>query len=305
MAGLSVDRGTRAQLLLVGAFGIAVLLLVLAGVLNAVTYTESLAKQDDGIHDGRDVEAFQADTRAAVRGIVTRVNGENGTVTEQTTRVERSVTNWSAAASQEQAVDVTAVNVTVLNTTVVSNVTQTVERNYTNATGEPGWTLAGNVSNVREFTLNLSSSSLASGDCTGNASCFTVVVENGTETWTAQVNDSAVFVEAPNTTTTCAFSADPVRIDLTNGTVNGTDCAGLDVTSELSGEYEIRYGNGTDAAGTYQLTVEGDPAYTNYADTGDPSVSTIVETVTLQVTYRTPRVEYRTVIRVRGGGPDG
>ena len=300
MAGLSDDSGrSRGQLLLVGAFGVAVLLLVLAGVLNTVTYTESLATREGDVHDGRDIEAFQADTRAAVGGIVDRVNADNGTAAEKTVRVERSVGNWSTAAGREQALDTTAATATVVNATATSTGQQDPSRPFTNASGEPKWTLATSVTETRAFTVNVTQSSLVTGNCTGSGSCYTLVVDNGSATWTVAVNRTTVVVDGPSASGTCPITSDPVRINVTDGTVNGDPCSPLTFAEGVASPYELRYRNGNNATGTYELTVEGAPVEGNYGD--NPSLSATVRDVTVRVSYRTPQLAYRTEIVVSGG----
>lgn len=315
MAGLSrALSGTepvrdldRAQLLLVGAFGLAVLLLVLAGVLNTVTYTETLATRDDTADDGRDVAAFQADARHAVSAVGARINDENASASDKRAWVRDNVSDWSRTVARYHGRDVTGVDVVVTDTSGGAHVNQTAERNFTSTDAARDWTLATDVSRVRRFEMDISRASLPADSCE-NVSCYELVVDDGSATWSVTLNESSLFVEGSNAADgTCAInSTSRVEINLTAGTVNGRDCAALTFADGLSTPYDVRYRNSSAVAGTYRLTVrDGSAVRENYAWDGEPSVSEFVSDASVRVTYRTPRLRYETVFRVAWRWADG
>lgn len=311
MAGLNhssvthtVCESRRGQLLLVGAFGLAVLLLVLAGVLNTVSYTESLAARGGDVHDGRDVTAFQEDTRHAVRSVVRRVNAnESMPVDVKQTTVEQSAADWGDAVGRHHAADLTGASVTVLDVRGGDRITQESANAFVSADGAENWTLATDVSEERHLRLRIDRSSLASDRC-DNASCFELVANGTADTWRLTVNRTTVAVDGPDSGGTCPIESDPVRINVTAGTVDGEECGPLAFADGLSG-YRIEYRNGSNAAGTYRITVRGSAETANLNADAAPSYDPLVYDVAVRVTYRTPDLRYETELRVTGGEPDG
>lgn len=312
MAGLSsqpvalpVGGTRRGQLLLVGAFGLAVLLLVLAGVLNTATYTESLATRGGDLQDGRDVAAFQADAERTVRTLVRRVNANEAMSVDAKRRtVRESALDWSDGAGRHHAVDVTGTNVTVLAVTEGARIRQEDERAFESAGGEGNWTLATGVSDTRSFRMQVTNSSLESGNC-DVASCFELVANDtdSPDTWRLSLNRTTLTVDGPESGT-CEAGGDPVRINVTAGTVGGEECAPLSFADGLS-DYRIEFRNGSNARGTYRLTVRGDAETANLNADSPPTYREIVYDVAVRITYRTPRLSYEAEPRISGGGSDG
>lgn len=298
--GTPVDN--RGQFLLVGAFGIAVILLVFAGVLNTVTFTESLATQDGDHATSRDVSAFQEDVRRGTTGILERVNTGTGDYSTKEARFTDSVGNWSGGTDQEHVSDVTSVAVTVSGTSEGSRITQSTVRTLTNASGKDDWTLAQSVPDTRRFLLRLNESSLDLGSCV-TGTCYELVVDDGTE-WRVAVNQSAVTVFGPSSSGQCAIQDDPVTINVTGGTVDGQDCEALTFAEGVSDPYDIRYENGINATGTYRLIVNTTVNEMDYTDSGSPSVSPAIYAAVLQIRYRNPQLTYENQIRIAGGEPD-
>lgn len=310
MAGLtprwvtSTGASRRGQLLLVGAFGLAVLLLVLAGVLNAVTYTESLATREGELHGGRDVTAFQEEANRTARDLVGRVNADESTgVTTKERTVERGLEDWGDATARHHAVDATDASVSVLTVRGGDRITQESAGSFVSADGADNWTLATSVSETRDFRMVLDRGSLASDRCE-NASCFELVANGSSGAWRLAVNRTTVTVDGPGSAGTCAVDSDPVRINVTAGTVGGEECAPLAFAEDL-GDYRIEYRNGSHAAGTYRLTVRGSAATSNLNTDAPPTSVPVVYDVAFRVTYRTPDLSYATELRVTDGDSDG
>lgn len=300
----AVDGSRRGQLLLVGAFGLAVLLLVLAGVLNTVTYTESLATQEGDLHGGRDVAVFQSDANRTARDLVGRANAnESMDVAAKKSAVERGLEDWGDATSRHHAVDATGASVTVLAVRGGDRITQESEGSFVSADGADDWTLATSASETRDFQLVVDRASLASERC-DNASCFELVVNGSSEAWRVAVNRTAVVVDGAGSGGTCPVDSDQVRINVTAGTVDGEACAPLAFVDGLS-DYRIEYRNGSQAAGVYRLTTTGSAVSSNLNADAAPTSEPVVYDVTFRVTYRTPELDYETELRVTGGESDG
>lgn len=290
----------RAQLLLVGAFGVAVILIAFAGVMNTVAYTDALATQDSTNTVSRDVSAFQEDVRRGIDGVLDRINDGSGDYDTKVRRFGGSVGNWDAATDRQHVTDVTGVSVTVTDTTEGNSITQSTVGNLTNADGEADWQLADSIGDTRRFRLELDRDSL-DASCS-SSSCYEFVVD-GDSTRRVSVSRSAVIIDGP-VSGRCQIESDPVTIDIVGGTVNGDRCGPLTVTESASSPYEIRYRNGRNASGTYRLDVQGTIDEDDYDDDGSPSVTPFIYTAEYDIRYRTPRLAYSNDFRIRGDAPD-
>lgn len=286
------DDRDRAQLLLIGAFGVAVLLLVMAGVANTVTYT---AVTDDREHPtSRDLAAFQEDLRRGVEGIRERVNEGSESYGARVRQFADSVDGWGAVTDREHLRDATGVTVTVEETTEGSRITQTAEgRPLTNAEGDGDWTLVESTDETRSFTLELDRESLTEEPCA--EACFELAVDGEV----VSVSQSAVT----GSTGRCDIDSDPVRIDAVDGTLDGEECAALDDIEQAQEEGDsdrIQYRNGENASGTYRIVVRGSvPDDEDYSD-GQPSVTPIIYSAEVGFDYRSPRLTYANVVTVEG-----
>lgn len=304
-------RDERGQLLVATGFGIAAILVILSLVLSSATYTENLATQREEFVDQR-VARYETDVERGASELVVAVNdGEDNSYGELWQSLDGGVENWSDLSGREAAVDGVGTDVVLLSTVNGTLIEQdTATRNFTNASGVANWTVAESVNGVRRYRMNVSRESLAtpsSGSC-GPAECFRIIVDNGTDTWSVALRGNntsvTVSVEGPTVSGECVVSGDWVPINLTAGTVDGSDCEPLSFAAGVDGSTEIRYEQGGLAAGTYELTVDGVAPGSNYASTGSPHTSPAVYSATVGVTYRTAELTYETTVRVAPGEPD-
>lgn len=110
-------------------------------------------------------------------------------------------------------------------------------------------------------------------------------------------DDVVVTVASPgDPTTTCTTATRPTRIDLTAGTVAGQPCSQLDVAAEMEPPYTVQYENGSNATGTYALTLVNRTAMPagRYAVDGWPQTRPLVIRTTVGIRYRDADVEYET-----------
>lgn len=306
------DRG---QLLLIGAVFLGVLLVVLATILNAAIYTGALATSDDA--DGRAAVEYHHDVERAAETVLADVNSRNDTSYEALhSNASRGIADWSDLASRHHAVDHAAANATLANVTNGTRIVQAdTARNFTNRSGAADWTLAGSVTDAREYRMNVSRSGLYAVDnetCGPSGPCYYAEVDDGSDTWRmyvyTTVNDTDITVEvvdATGDTGVCSTSAESAWINLTEGTVAGEDCAALSFAEGISGSYEISYANADNVTGSYELVVDTvvsqDP---HYDATGSPTVSPVIYAATVRLTYRTPEIYYRAEVRVTPGDGD-
>lgn len=309
-------RDERGQLLLVAAIGLAVLFVSLALILNTAIYAEAVATDDGNVRNEREAIAYQHSVRRGVGGIVANVNDNNDSSYEAlNANLSEQITDWNALASRQHSIDGAATNVALVNATNGTLIEQANgSRNFTNRSGASHWTPAENVSDVREFGMNVTANSLYEIDnetCTESTDCFYAEVENGSAAWRLFVykNDSDIGVRIANESGgigTCTASTESVWINLTEGTLGGDDCPHLSFAEGVSAPYNVTYANADQIAGSYGLTVGRRlPPDPHYDDSGSPTIAPTLYAATVSVTYRTSDLRYATVIRVEPGESDG
>lgn len=306
-----VDRG---QLLLVGAFGLAVLFVVLALALNTAIYSENLATQRGDV-PARDVAAYHHDVRDGTAAVLAAANRNNDTsYTDVEDAVRAGVADWHDLSARQSALGGRATGVEVTGVTLGTHVQQNESaRNFTNRSGAADWTLASGLGGTRKFRMNVSTDSLPDG-CSSPGDCFRVNVTDGTDTWRVAVysqdddDTTVVRVTRPDgTSATCTATGEHVLVDVTAGTVAGQDCPALRFGAGVSDPYEIRFANADEVTGTYSLVVDDDavPTDPHYAASEGPTQSPAVYAVTVRLVADHPGLQYATEIRVAPGESDG
>lgn len=269
----------RGQLLIVTAIGLAVMLLVMTLVLNtAVVGTVHVSQTDESLKEERGARQYEDSVRRATAGHISAINtGANPAVNDSSNEyfeivdtLDNEIDQWDELAEPEYERDSVTATVSldnvIFDTTIVQN---NQSRTYVDNVSNPTWVLAGNVTGVREFEMNVSDEHLVeTDDCAGGQDCYTLEVEGSNGSfWN-------LFVYTPNNHTGIAITVDPsdgetvncdttdvpVRINVTNGSFyNGEDCGFTSFLDDQSVEppYTLTYMNGDNASGTYELTVNG------------------------------------------------
>lgn len=313
MADLTTDRG---QLFLVGAFALALLLVVLALVLNSVIYTGTIATADGNTGDERGAIAYHHSTTNEVREIINRLNRENNTSHESLYRnLSTEVKRTDEMAGRQHAMDGAAVNTTLLAVTNETQIGQaTTTRNFTNRSAAANWTVAERAA-VQHFRMNVSRSRLHAVDnesCESTGNCFTIIVENDTAQWqffvNTSVNDSDIsvtVVDPAGNSEQCSVAADSAWINVTEGTIAGADCAALNVTADAESPYEISYRQSDRVGGSYDLLVVGTvPEDPHFDSDGAPFASPRIHDATVRLSYRTAALQFETEQRITRGEPN-
>ncbi|ELZ31410.1 hypothetical protein C474_08912 [Halogeometricum pallidum JCM 14848] len=319
MAGLSARLRTgcrghgrdRGQLLLVGAFSLALLVVALAMILNGVASGEVLATDRTDVHDARDAVRFEHSVHRGIGGAVEVLNRRNdGSYADLDTALADSVDDWDEAAARGSAAEGVDLSVERVDWERGTRIEQRDSRTFTDANATENWTLASAVGQTRAFEMNVSRTNLSSS-CTPE--CFAVVADDGTDVWRASFTQTAskidVTVESPTETKTCSVSGASAVVDLSSGTVNDGTCSFPPFADGLGGSYDIGYENGTRADGTYGLVVDVNESGVlgvspdRYDETA-PTASPAVYAVTVSVTYQTPQLAYATELRVVPGETD-
>jgi|GEM_PF-3120527 len=249
-----VRRHDRAQLLLVGALALAVILLSLSMLLNSVIFTENLATRQTHA-DAEKVSSFESAVVEGVGGAIEHANrrdtttfaDRNDTYYDVTNALIPTLANYSATDGVAAGIERDG----------VYQGTRIVDANrssgLTNRANESDWTMV-NDSRVRAFRLQVNVSSVESGDEVhiqlDNGTTHEVIVE-------PDGGGAHVRIERPGDTSTCALEAG--RIDVTAGSVDGEYCRGLAVLSTdapLDEPVNVSVTNGDQIQATYSLVVD-------------------------------------------------
>lgn len=309
------EPGERGQLILVTALGLAILFVTLALILNTAIYTENLASRSGDIGGGTDAVRFHDAARDAVGGLIDYVNAHNNT---SHSTLESNLTagidvfeNHSARlfASGDRAVEVSFES-TVDGTRIAQS---EPDRNFTNTNRETDWTVVEEVNNARAIEINVTDDTNLQSF--GSVDVFELVLEDTSgATWRLNVtNDPTRVVGIENgsgDTFTCSASSTP-EINLSGGTVDGTQCDGLDFAEDIDTPYEIRINNGDNINGTYSLIVDnasladdvesGTNTHLVEDGSGQPFAAHALYSANVTVKYETPRLFYNTTVQVVPG----
>ncbi|WP_136602325.1 DUF7261 family protein [Salinigranum halophilum] len=317
------DRG---QLFLVGALSLAVLFVGFALLLNTAIYTENLATRNTD--PGTDPSiSYRAAAEDASREILLRENrnGTDPTWSENTRWFESSIHAWSDTAGLHAARRARVASVTVDSTNGTRFQQTDASRNLTNRNYVEDWELGNNPSAVRDASVTVSADSLVQRNLTNlltGTYPFAVEFED-TDTgdeWHVYVYDDSdtggddvtVAVRDGITEQECTHVGPAARIDLSNGTINGTACPAfdlLDLPDDAVDDKDIRlrFENGDHATGTYDIKVaEGadisnnvyDNENTGDHDNGAAFATAIIYEADITISYESTDVSYQTTVRL-------
>jgi len=288
---------SRGQVILIAALGIAVTLVALALVTNTVIYTENLATRETV--DGQQAVAFQQSTEDGIGGLLSLANRYNASDSSDIhARFDADVGNFSNATQIASARNGKVGTASITDTTNGSRIFQNASRNFTDVNGNSSWTLATGVSNTRRFELNVTQSNLNA------TNPFTVTVGSN-YTATIASDGSAIELTVSNDTISpsCEVSAETAVVDLTEGTLNGTDCGVPAFASDAGSSYDIAFSNATSGYGRYVLFVDQEPSTLpsgHYAGSyaNDPNKAPAIYDATVHVELVEPDLTYATNVTV-------
>jgi hypothetical protein len=299
------ESGRRGQVLLVGAVALAFILIGLAVVFNAVTYTGQTSVPEAG-SSLDDAGQFDFEARRGARELVLRVNhaGVYGTQSELARNVSANVSNYSAVMGATYSGHGAAVNVSFENASsdygrrIVQD--QEATLNNTNAPVTADWQLVNESERLGWFVVTLNGTDLAENP----ENAFRINVTNDTEyveyrfygqgdgVITVSVNGSLESNETHQFNTTRGH----VTFDLLDGTSPMNRSAGMGSLRRLTRPYNVTFSNGDRAKGLYSIVVRSE---NNVSDTIAPcSASTpchgpALWNVTLKTNYESPSISVR------------
>jgi hypothetical protein len=330
----TLDADRRGQVLLVTGFALAVTFVGLALVFNSVIYTENLATRSESTTTTDPVSHAES-LRSGTERLVGAVNEMNASNTSNYAQVETNFTwafeNMTAIMTKHQLGDgqVVADEFAFPNryrATVIHQVDE--ERNFSNADRERDWTLVSGAEGARGLRVFVGAESLLEGNDTPgttepDSEPFNVTVRGGGDTWRLNVSsdprslssdatlvgvrttaDEHVTCGAPDPTT------DPFWINVSEGTVDGTECAGLDFAGGLDAIEDIEFNNASNVNGTYRLVVNrsNNSAGIDQSNYGqlpaEPSTEPGIWGVDLTVDYESDVLRYVREMRAVPGEKD-
>jgi hypothetical protein len=317
----------RAQLILITGLTLAVIFVTVVLLLNTVIYTENLATRgvDAGGAEAIEFRDGAVDDLAAIMDREHRTESSGAGVTAD---FEASAATYANATTGLRARDGIVADVTVVDTEPGHFIAQDeVDSGYRTLTAEDGtadWTVAGNATRTRNYRLTVAPDSLSASS--GDA--FTIVAEEApggsdatwsVSLWSASGSDALSVTVTNETGTVTETFAQPASgnhtVDVTRGTVNGETFDTLVWAESVQGEsgtadYDIRYENGDEATGTYHLVVQSDDLDSGDDDqygidpsarSSQPYVVDAVYSADVEISHRTPELEYGDTIRVAPG----
>lgn len=286
------SRSDRAQLILVGAFALAVIFVALALVMNAAIYTENLATRSESAATA-DAHAFHRATTTVSADAFQYAHEVNDSDHQGLKRnVTQALDAYYNVTRTQQAAGGQLAEASVGSTKRGTNITDETG-SFVSPTGSENWTLASGVTRTRKFRMQL--------ETLPTTEEFRVVA-GGVSTWylNISVNGSKhdIGVVESGTYTKCDTTAlTPVSIDFSAGTVNGLDCPALNL-HEVTGSYALNYENSSEVEGDYQVIVDVNASRTSPAD---PEYDDVLYSMEVDLVYWTPELRYDSTIRVAPG----
>lgn len=306
------DVDDRGQLILITGLVMAIGLVALVLLLNTAIYTENLASRgsDVGTRDaiefrhttvesiGRILDEeneLEHDSRSAVRD---RVNGDLDEL-DSIGSVHMARFGVIADLSDRQVHEGTWLRQT------------DSSRNMTDVSATRNWTPTTGADGIRDFSVTVTGG--LEPTSTPRADAFNIsVIGSGGKRWSLYVYDDSLIGgrQLAVRNGSGSFSADvcssllpgspPFNVNLTAGTVDGTDCAAIDFAKGTSPPYDVSFTWANRSVGTYNLTVNSTTTngFAPIGDPGPPEQIPIVYSVSIDLTYENAELTYRDRVRV-------
>ncbi|QLH82790.1 DUF7261 family protein [Halosimplex pelagicum] len=286
-------RGGRGQIILIGAFALAVVFVALALVTNAAIYTENLATRSESAETANAHAFHRATATMASDSFRYAHDAHSGDHEALNRSVRDSVEVYYDATRRQQAAHGQITNVSVTRTNPGVNVTNT-DGTFGSDGGLDDWTVATGVRGFHTFRLDVEGWSGPDSEelrvVADDAETWYVNVSHDGSSYTVGVNDSGTYSE-------CEPSiAGDFTVDFAAGTVAGDDCAALDLKG-ASGPYDLRFENGSVASGDYTMVVDGAAG----SEVTDAQGTEILYSMEVDLVYWSPDLRYRSTIRVGPG----
>ena len=323
------DRFDRGQLILITGLVVALLLVVLVVLLNAVIYTENIGTREvDG--DSREPIGFQNEVIEVTGSMIDAENEaehDDEEFDEVRDQVLDGVVRSNELLSQQYAETgvVAEINTTddALEDAAIEGhmIRQNESRTFESPVpGDPeSWRVAEDIndSSIRQYEMTVDGG-LTGADPSDPAAdgAFYIEIDDGTDNWrlyafqdngdpTLAVANGSEPVDDP-TILNCGDGELPVELDLTAGEVDGDACSKLTWANELDEEYDVYYRNADNAEGTFNTTIKGEDSPIDHPSPNQaeqPYEVPAVYGMELNVSFYTADITYEATVRVAPGEP--
>ena len=279
------DRG---QMILVGGILLAVLFVALALLVNTAIYTDNVATRG-GDSAGEALE-YQSGVVSSIGGLMDAENAHGGhtDVSNITQAVEDGTVHIDTAVQQNHLRRGAAASVSVQSD--LDNRTNGLLIREAGASEFHSW--EANATGVRGFTFELDPDNMTAEEP------LTIDLDRTS----LQVNYTGgdVAVENSSGDTVCSVDGgDTVHFDVTGKSLDGEPCQFE--SPEFGEDSEIAFENGSNAGGSYELTV----AEESKDNVTGPEVSDALYSLNaVEIRFDSPEVSYETTVRIAPGEPD-
>jgi hypothetical protein len=310
------DLNGRGQLLLVGAFALAVTLVALTVALTASNYTGTLATESDEITQGGHAISVRESVEHDVERLLVRANsGETGYGPRETI-LSNSVPVIADGVAAHHADDGRRVAAELTGSPFTDGVR--IKQTGTGAFTDPidsdeKWRLASSTT-VRNATFVFEKTSSPSVLATTPSDGYKLVLGDwsaDTAAWELALyrdgTDWKLRVTGPSgTSKTCSRPAlslgGEMTVDVDAATVDGEYCDAL-AFFEPTASHDVWFEEGLAVRGRYWLTVQGDQSSIGrtYSATSPDHADEVLYSATLDFRYVSATVDYETEITVAPG----
>ncbi len=318
------DDRSRGQLLLIGAVSIALLIFGLAIVLNSVLYTSTVSPQ--AASDGTaNAEMYRDAVERDVGGLMRSLANGSDYVIEDDFR--SNFTSYGERLSESAATSepgTMSIEYIPESSVTGARVAQSSPGELDNKNNNETWTVAGSVTELQAFELNLTEIPKTAGQPRE----FHVRVEevSGSGEWQLELyynrsSGNVVFKTRDETAPLadgCEYGLPTgdnendvsIDIDLPSGTVDGRPGCNFTFAQGISGDYRLKFahvgpGNSAHTNGTYEGVIQGSAPASNYynSSSNNPHLQQTIYNATVELTYVADSVSYETTITDIGPRP--
>ncbi|MFB6155682.1 MAG: hypothetical protein ABEJ22_07275 [Haloferacaceae archaeon] len=303
---------TRGQLLLIAGLSLAVVLVVLALLLNSAIYTQNLATRGGDLTDENDVSGVRESVEHGLREAIQHANRNHDTYADQENAIEDSVSSLSDAIEAYGADDGRIVSVTYQSAVDGTRIFQSSDGKFTDSSALGNWDPATGVDGVRAFRMDVSRSDLASLGADPPPDTLPLGAAFHVDFAATDTYRMYVYRNGAGQTIVAVYENSDLRgycrdgsgsrtvIDVTDGSVGGQHCEPLDFFESLGTPFDVQFRSGALAEGTYELTV---PVQQASLGSSPPHSEQVIYSTTATVSYHTPDISYETTVTVAPGGP--
>ncbi|WP_135665901.1 DUF7261 family protein [Halorhabdus rudnickae] len=263
----SLPSDRRGQLLLIGALVIALVVVVLAMVVNTVLFTENAGTERVSA-EVNGVDAFSFEAGKATRSVLLRVNHEahDRSVDQLNENVTESIAGYNEVLGRSHAMSGTAyVNVSY-NTTFHNGtrLVQPSDGNFTSPHTAPGtnWPVISpsNETDVGWFLLNVNLRNTTADHAWINTSGSSEGLNfrmNRSDGGDGNNLSLAVYNSSTNLdSVNCTSTGGRILLDLYEGTGSSENCSFTGIGEYLDPKYDISLEGGDNVAGKYSIVTD-------------------------------------------------